>query len=196
MTVDIYWRIAMEGESSALRYRTATRGGFAPHKAGNLAPSPRVGEEFGSADYMAEVVRATEASGFVGGLMPSFPQTDDPWAAASMLAPASQAYRFMIAFQPGFLHPVQAARMSATLQAATGGRVVYNIISGGGGAELVNWTTPPEKRGPFGGKVIGFSDMEFSKDAILFRHIDAQGRVIHAFRKTPDGKVEIFLPTA
>jgi alkanesulfonate monooxygenase len=139
MAVDIYWRIAMEGESSALRYRTATRGGFAPHKAGNLAPSPRAGEEFGSADYMAEVVRATEASGFVGGLMPSFPQTDDPWAAASMLAPASQAYRFMIAFQPGFLHPVQAARMSATLQAATGGRVVYNIISGGGGPHQLWW---------------------------------------------------------
>jgi hypothetical protein len=70
------------------------------------------------------------------------------------------------------------------------------VISGGGGAELVNWTTPPEKRGPFGDKVIGFSDMEFSRGAILFRHIDAQGRVLHTFRKTPDGKVEIFLPTA
>jgi hypothetical protein len=69
------------------------------------------------------------------------------------------------------------------------------VISGGGGAELVDWTTPPEKRGPFGSKVIGFSDMEFSKDAILFRHIDARGRVLHSFRKTPDGKLEIFLPT-
>jgi hypothetical protein len=38
--------------------------------------------------------------------------------------------------------------------------------------------------------------MEFSRDAILFRHIDAQARVLHTFRKTPDGKVEIFLPTA
>ena len=45
MAVDIYWRIAMEGESSALRYRTPTRGGFAPHQAGNIAPSPRAGEE-------------------------------------------------------------------------------------------------------------------------------------------------------
>ena len=69
------------------------------------------------------------------------------------------------------------------------------VISGGGGAELVDWTTPPEKRGPFGDKVIGFSDMEFSKDAILFRHIDAQGQMLHTFRKTPDGKLEIFLPT-
>jgi hypothetical protein len=36
--------------------------------------------------------------------------------------------------------------------------------------------------------------MEFSKDAIIFRHIDAHGTVLHNFRKTPDGKVEIFLP--
>lgn len=69
------------------------------------------------------------------------------------------------------------------------------VISGGGGAELVNWTTPPEKRGPYGGKVLGFSDMEFSKDGIVFRHVDVHGAVLHVFRKTPDGKVEIFLPS-
>ena len=69
------------------------------------------------------------------------------------------------------------------------------VISGGGGAELVDWTTPPEKRGPFGNKVIGFSNMEFSKDGIIFRHVNAQGQAIHIFRKTPDGKVEIFLPS-
>lgn len=69
------------------------------------------------------------------------------------------------------------------------------VISGGGGAELVNWTTPPEERGPFGNKALGFSDMEFAKDSILFRHIDAHGQVLHTFRKSPDGKVELFLPT-
>ena len=139
MSVDIYWRIAMEGEPSALRYGTATRGGFAPHRPGTIAPSQSPDDGFGPADYMAEVVRASESAGFVGGLLPSFPETDDPWAAASELAAESETYRFMIAFQPGFLHPVQAARMSATLQRATGGRVVYNIISGGGGPQQLWW---------------------------------------------------------
>jgi len=139
MPVDIYWRISMEGEPAALRYGTATRGGFAPHRAGNIAPRPDASDASGPVDYMAEVVRATESSGFVGGLLPSFPETDDPWAAASQLASQSETYRFMIAFQPGFLHPVQAARMSATLQLATGGRVVYNIISGGGGPQQLWW---------------------------------------------------------
>jgi hypothetical protein len=69
------------------------------------------------------------------------------------------------------------------------------IISGGGGAELVNWTTPPEQRGPFGDKALGFSDMEFAKDGILFRHVGVHGQVLHCFHKAPGGKVEIFLPT-
>jgi alkanesulfonate monooxygenase len=139
MSADIYWRISMEGEPSALRHAAATRGGFAPHRPGNIAPRPDSGDTHSPVDYMAEVVRASESSGFVGGLLPSFPETDDPWAAASELAAESETYRFMIAFQPGFLHPVQAARMSATLQLATGGRVVYNIISGGGGPQQLWW---------------------------------------------------------
>ncbi|NKT76616.1 LLM class flavin-dependent oxidoreductase [Rhodococcus hoagii] len=73
------------------------------------------------------------------GFAPVVPITEDPWAAASALARESDTYRFMVAFQPGFLHPVQAARMSASLQRATGGRLVYNIISGGGGAPQLWW---------------------------------------------------------
>lgn len=33
------------------------------------------------------------------------------------------------------------------------------IISGGGGAELVGWTTPPGTRGPWGLRAIGFTDL-------------------------------------
>ena len=69
------------------------------------------------------------------------------------------------------------------------------FISGGGGAELVDWTIPPERRGPFGDKILGFSDMELTKDAILLRHVDPRGQILHTFRKTPDNNVEIFLPT-
>ena len=137
MPTDIYWRIAMEGDAAALRHSRITRGGFGPAGPDTIAPGPAGTST--PLDYMAEVARATEASGFVGGLLPSFPSTDDPWGAAASLAAETSSYRFMIAFQPGFLHPVQAARMSATLQLATGGRVVYNIISGGGGPQQLWW---------------------------------------------------------
>ncbi|MEV8638199.1 LLM class flavin-dependent oxidoreductase [Streptosporangium sp. NPDC051023] len=142
MPVDFYWRMAMEGDQPSLRRKgSASRGGFVPDTAGALAPGIRDGRPDGYShiDYLGEVARATETSGFVGALLPSFPHTDDPWAAAAALARETGTYRFMIAFQPGFLHPVQAARMTASLQLATGGRTVYNIVSGGGGPQQLWW---------------------------------------------------------
>ncbi|MCT9930951.1 LLM class flavin-dependent oxidoreductase [Planotetraspora sp. A-T 1434] len=146
MPIDIYWRIPTHGDQPLLRHRTPTRGDFAPTVAGSVTPGGvtpglRGGAPDGYSylDHMADIARASELSGFVGGLLPSFPFTDDPWAAAASLARETTTYRFMIAFQPGFLHPVQAARMSASLQRATGGRVVYNIISGGGGPGQLWW---------------------------------------------------------
>jgi alkanesulfonate monooxygenase len=152
MTIDIYWRIGMGGDHASLRTpRRRNRGDWTGNDAGNtstvaigpgnLAPGIRDGQLDGYAyiDHMAAVARASEASGFLGGLLPSFPPTDDPWAVSAALARETTTYRFMVAFQPGFLHPVQAARMSASLQRATGGRLVYNIISGGGGPPQLWW---------------------------------------------------------
>ena len=68
------------------------------------------------------------------------------------------------------------------------------VISGGGGAELVNWTTDPAKRGPFGSKVLGFSDLELADGAVVLRHIDVNGSELHAFRKEPGGKVTLLTP--
>ena len=65
------------------------------------------------------------------------------------------------------------------------------IISGGGGAELVDWTTPPEKRGPWGGRVLGFSHLELTPQAVTLRHIGKDAIQLHAFRKYPGGKMEI-----
>lgn len=140
-SVDIYWRIGMGGDMASLRRPKRNRGDWDPTAPGSITPGLR-GEALDGyryIDHMAEVARAAELSGFYGGLLPSFPQTDDPWVVAAALARATKTYRFMIAFQPGFLHPVQAARMSASLQRATGGRVVYNIITGGGGPAQLWW---------------------------------------------------------
>ncbi|NUR89219.1 MAG: LLM class flavin-dependent oxidoreductase [Nonomuraea sp.] len=137
MPVDVYWRIGTHGDQPSLRRRRVSRGEWSPVVPGSLAPSPR--DDYSYVEHMGDVARASESAGFVGGLLPSFPNTDDPWAAAATLARETSSYRFMIAYQPGFLHPVQAARMTASLQRATGGRVVYNVISGGGGPDQLWW---------------------------------------------------------
>ncbi|MFE1098979.1 LLM class flavin-dependent oxidoreductase [Nocardiopsis alba] len=141
MSVDFYWRISMHGDQRSLTERASTRGGWATGVPGGIAPALRDGRDDGYAyiEHMADVARSAEAAGFYGGLMPSFPFTEDPWATAAMLARETRGFRFMIAFQPGFLNPVHTARMAASLQRATNGRVVYNVITGGGGPAQLWW---------------------------------------------------------
>ena len=139
--IPVYWRIPMTGDMSSWRNAPKTRGDWTPASPGSIAPGRRDGRPDGYTylDYMTEVARAAEAAGFYGGLLPSFPGTDDPWIASAAMARATTTFRFMIAFQPGFLDPVQTARMSASLQRLSRGRLVYNIITGGGGPQQQWW---------------------------------------------------------
>jgi alkanesulfonate monooxygenase len=141
MTIDIFWRIPTHGEPSSHRSKTPHRGDWFPgndqRRQSGLAGSGNDG--FNYIDYLAEIAHAAEISGFQGGLIPSFPMTDEPWVISAALARETETFRFMIPFQPGFLHPVTAARMTASLQRATGGRALYNIITGGGGPQQLWW---------------------------------------------------------
>ena len=141
MSIDVFWRITTHGEPSSHRSRRPFRGDWFPGDDGRREPGLAGGGDdgFTQIDYLAEVARAAEISGFQGGLLPSFPMTDEPWAISAFLARETRTFRFMIAFQPGFLNPVTAARMTASLQRATGGRTVYNIITGGGGPQQLWW---------------------------------------------------------
>lgn len=141
MSIDVYWRLPMHGCKGEFAIQGYNRGDWNPARPGNLAPNTRPdGEDgFAYADHLADIARAAEYSGFVGGLLPSFPGTDDPWTLAPALARETKTFRFMIAFQPGFVNPVHAARLSASLQRLSGGRLVYNIITGGGGPAQLWW---------------------------------------------------------
>ncbi len=142
MTIDVFWRIPTHGEPSSLRNKLHHRGDWSQQQGDHVEHkglSGGHGDGFTNLDYIAEVARAAEISGFQGGLIPSFPMTDEPWAISSFLARETSTFRFMIAFQPGFLNPVVAARMTASLQRATGGRALYNVITGGGGPAQLWW---------------------------------------------------------
>ncbi len=142
MTIDFYWRLPSHGCHGSLRDTAYDRGDWSPTGARNVAPGlDRNGEDDGYRyiDHLGAIAKAAESVGFIGGLIPSFPNTDDPWVISPLLARETKAFRFMIAFQPGFLNPVHAARMSASLQRATGGRTVFNIITGGGGPSQLWW---------------------------------------------------------
>jgi alkanesulfonate monooxygenase len=141
MSIDVYWRLPLHGCKGEFAVRGYNRGDWTPARPGNLAPgvSQDGQDDFTYADHLADIARAAEISGFVGGLLVSFPGTDDPWTLAPALARETKKFRFMIAFQPGFLNPVHAARLSASLQRLTNGRLVYNVITGGGGPPQLWW---------------------------------------------------------
>ena len=56
------------------------------------------------------------------------------------------------------------------------------VISGGGGAELVGWTTPPQERGPWGLRALGFTDLQISKEEVVVRHIGKDATVLYEFK--------------
>ena len=62
------------------------------------------------------------------------------------------------------------------------------VISGGGGAELVGWTTPPQERGPWGLRALGFTDLQISKEEVVVRHIGKDATVLYEFKKPVDLK--------
>ncbi|MEK1906337.1 MAG: LLM class flavin-dependent oxidoreductase, partial [Pseudomonas sp.] len=140
MAIDVFWRLPTHGEPSTHRNREPFRGDWFfgnGHPSGSGLSTRDDG--FTYIDYLAEIARAAEISGFQGGLIPSFPMTDEPWAISAFLARETRTFRFMIAFQPGFLNPVTAARMTASLQRATNGRALFNVITGGGGPSQLWW---------------------------------------------------------
>jgi tartrate-resistant acid phosphatase type 5 len=65
------------------------------------------------------------------------------------------------------------------------------VLSGGGGADLYNLRIQPDKRGPMAQRVYGFSDLEATPELLTLRHMDEEGKLIHAFTKKPDGTVGI-----
>lgn len=65
------------------------------------------------------------------------------------------------------------------------------VVSGGGGAKVRELKKNPKERGPFGQSVFGFSHLEVSAGALVLRHVDPDGKTLHAFTKTPEGRVSV-----
>ena len=56
---------------------------------------------------------------------------EDSWVVASALAPLTRRLRFLVAVRPGLQSPTVAARMTATLDRISDGRLLINVVTGG-----------------------------------------------------------------
>ncbi|HHL4078799.1 FMNH2-dependent alkanesulfonate monooxygenase [Burkholderia sola] len=87
-------------------------------------------------DYFKQVAVAADTLGYDGVLLPTGRSCEDAWVVASSLIPATQRLKFLVAVRPGIASPGLAARMAATFDRLSGGRLLINVVTGGDAAEL------------------------------------------------------------
>jgi alkanesulfonate monooxygenase len=112
----IFWFIPTHGDS---RYLGSSRGA-------------RVADHA----YFKQIAIAADSLGYEGVLLPTGRSCEDSWIVAASLIDATKRLKFLVALRPGLVAPSQSARMAATLDRLSGGRLLVNLVTGGDAEEL------------------------------------------------------------
>src|SRR6202167_4180080 len=108
-------------------------------------PPPGEGRYLGSAEqartvsygYLKQIAQAADQLGFQGVLLPTGRSCEDAWVVASTLVPVTTRLKFLVAIRPGTTSPTAAARMAATFDRLSEGRLLINVVTGGDPDEAV-----------------------------------------------------------
>ena len=87
-------------------------------------------------NYLKQVAQAADSLGYEGVLIPTGRSCEDPWVVASSLLSVTTRLKFLVAVRPGLHQPALAARMAATFDRLSGGRLLVNLVTGGDQTEL------------------------------------------------------------
>ncbi|WP_426576051.1 FMNH2-dependent alkanesulfonate monooxygenase [Xenorhabdus stockiae] len=109
--INLFWFLPTHGEG---RYLGTAKGGRAV-----------------DLPYLQQIALAVDSLGYHGVLIPTGRGCEDPWLVASALVPITRNLRFLVAVRPGLQPPSLAARMTATLDRLSEGRVLINVVTGG-----------------------------------------------------------------
>lgn len=82
-------------------------------------------------NYLRQIAQAADQLGYYGVLLPTGRSCEDSWVVASAVAPWTERLRYLVAVRPGLQSPSVAARMTATLDRVTNGRLLINVVTGG-----------------------------------------------------------------
>ena len=110
-SLKIFWFLPTHGDG---RYLGTSRGG----RSVDLA-------------YLQQIALAADNLGYHGVLIPTGKSCEDSWLVAAALAPLTRQLRFLVAVRPGLQPPSLAARMTATLDRLSAGRLIINVVTGG-----------------------------------------------------------------
>lgn len=136
--------------------------------------------------YLRQVAQAADDLGYYGVLLPTGKSCEDSWVVGSAVAPHTEQLRYLIAARPGLTSVTVAARMAASFDRISNGRLLINIVTGG---------DPIENKGD--GLFLGHSERyEVTQEFLdVFRRLLAGETVNYAGRHITieDGRV-IFPP--
>lgn len=114
--MEVLWFIPTHGDS---RYLGTTKGG-----------------RLADLSYFRQIAQAADRLGYTGVLIPTGRSCEDPWTLASSLAAVTDRLKFLVAVRPGIMTPALAARMTATVDRISNGRLFINVVAGGDAVEL------------------------------------------------------------
>ncbi|CAA9890056.1 FMNH(2)-dependent alkanesulfonate monooxygenase [Candidatus Methylobacter favarea] len=86
--------------------------------------------------YLTQIARAADELGYEGVLVPTGRTCEDAWIVASSLVAVTGRLKFLVALRPGLISPSAAARMTASLDRFSEGRLLINAVVGGDATEL------------------------------------------------------------
>ena len=84
-----------------------------------------------SFNYLRQIAQAADQLRYFGVLLPTGRSCEDSWIVASSVAPFTERLRYLVAVRPGLQSPSVAARMTATLDRISNGRLLVNVVTGG-----------------------------------------------------------------
>ena len=86
--------------------------------------------------YLQQIAQAADQLGYGGVLIPTGRSCEDSWIVASSLIPVTQRLKFLVALRPSTISPTVSARMAATLDRLSEGRLLVNVVAGGDKGDL------------------------------------------------------------
>jgi alkanesulfonate monooxygenase len=116
MSLDIFWFLPTSGDTRYL---------------GNSASGRPA-----TSGYMRQIAVAADQLGYDGLLIPTGASCLDPWVTAASLVPVTQRIKLLVALRTSLGNPTASARQVATLDQASGGRLLLNVVPGGDPVEL------------------------------------------------------------
>lgn len=116
MSLDIFWFLPTSGDTRYLGKSDSGR--------------PATNE------YMRQIAVAAESLGYDGVLIPTGASCLDPWITAASLVPVTQRIKLLVALRTSLGNPTASARQAATLDQASHGRLLLNVVPGGDATEL------------------------------------------------------------